>query len=285
MLGRILSSLFFITFFSSFSIYAIPFQLPSEAQIEQQLKAFADVYICPNNAISFKQSLEKKLPCPAGQYLLPMAHDNLKNGTWTNHDLQSITTGNFDLFQPKLEKLVNIGSKTAKVVVIEYTDPQCPYCISFLQKQFPTIKKDFIDTNKVQYKIHHTPLPFHQDAFLASEANLCANEQNKYMPYHYLLMADMNKQKRTDLLAYAKQLNLDESRFVSCLDTHKYKKRITTEQSILDMVMPISFPFFIIGHYAEDKFIATSVYGEAYFHTLDLHHFSQVINDELKISN
>ena len=268
----------------TFTVNAIPLRIPSEQQAQADLEAFANAYICPNNQVSLMQAATQRMSCPAGQNLLPMVYKNLKNGVWDREAVLAMATGDYKLFQPHIENLVNIGNKKSNVVVIEYTDPQCPYCINFLQKQFAPIKKQYIDTGKIQYKFHHTPLSFHKDAFLASEANYCAQDQGEYLAYHQLLMRDMHKQNKNYLIDYAKKLNLDEKRFTACLDEHKYALQVGKEKAILEQVMPISFPFFIIGQYEDGKFIAHSIYGAPYFYTVNTNKLTQLIDKELKSS-
>lgn len=49
-----------------------------------------------------------------------------------------------------------VGSPDAKVTVIEYLSPTCPHCKEFAVDFYPTIKADYVDTNKIQF----VPRPF-----------------------------------------------------------------------------------------------------------------------------
>jgi len=69
------------------------------------------------------------------------------------------------------------GNKKAKVVMIEYSDYQCPFCGRF----HPTLKqimKDF--PNQVAWVFRHYPLSFHPNAEPAANAAECASEQGKF---------------------------------------------------------------------------------------------------------
>lgn len=46
-----------------------------------------------------------------------------------------------------------MGDPKAKVTVLEYLSDTCSHCARFDKDAFPTIKKDYIDTGKVQYHI------------------------------------------------------------------------------------------------------------------------------------
>lgn len=43
-------------------------------------------------------------------------------------------------------------TKNGKILIVEYGDYKCPYCKKVEDNVMPTIKKDYIDTNKVEYQ-------------------------------------------------------------------------------------------------------------------------------------
>jgi protein-disulfide isomerase len=51
-----------------------------------------------------------------------------------------------------------LGSKGAKVVLIEYAAPVCPHCAYFNQAYFPALKARYIDTGKVLYVFRIYPV-------------------------------------------------------------------------------------------------------------------------------
>lgn len=74
------------------------------------------------------------------------------------------------------------GASNAKVALVEFSDFECPYCI----RAYPTVKqilKAYPDDVKFYYK--NLPLRnIHPNAQRASEAALCAGDQNKFWEYH-----------------------------------------------------------------------------------------------------
>jgi protein-disulfide isomerase len=74
------------------------------------------------------------------------------------------------------------GPKDAKVLIVEFSDFECPYC----QKAFTIIEQvmaTYKDDVKLSYK--QLPLPnLHPNAVRAAEASVCAQKQGKFWEYH-----------------------------------------------------------------------------------------------------
>ncbi len=114
------------------------------------------------------------------------------------------------------------GTKDAKVVLVEFSDFQCPYCGRFSRDTIPQVQADYVDTGKVKYVFADFPLEaIHPYAFKAAEAASCAGEQGEYWKMHDHLFANQTKLKPEDLSRYAEAIGLDKSKFQQCLDTQK----------------------------------------------------------------
>jgi protein-disulfide isomerase len=120
------------------------------------------------------------------------------------------------------------GPATAKITIVEYSDFQCPFC----SRVGPTLKQihDTYGAN-VRVAFKQNPLPFHQDAPLAAEASLAANEQGKFWEMHDKLFANQANLKREDLEKYAQELGLDMGKFKAALDSHKFKDQIEKDKA------------------------------------------------------
>lgn len=118
------------------------------------------------------------------------------------------------------------GDKTAKVLIVEYSDFQCPYC----GRAEPTINQ-ILETygEDVVFAYRHFPLSFHPNARPAALASECAAEQDKFWEYHKVLYANANALSKTDLLKYADDLDLDAADFKSCLESEKYAKKVDAD--------------------------------------------------------
>src|SRR6266581_4950742 len=122
------------------------------------------------------------------------------------------------------------GDPKAPVVIVEFSDFQCPYC----QAVAPTLKKLLLKyEGRVSLAYRDLPLrDIHPQAQLAAEASRCAVEQGKFWEYHDLLFENPNKLNREGLLEQARSLKLDEKQFDSCLTSGKYKAQVEQDRQL-----------------------------------------------------
>lgn len=124
------------------------------------------------------------------------------------------------------------GPSTAKAVIIEYSDFQCPACGAFYST-LKNIEKKYGDRIALVYR-NYPLTSLHQNAQLAAQAAEAANLQGKYWEMHDLLF---ERQKdwsavgdvATTFTDYAQELKLDTSKFSTDLKSAAVKDRITRD--------------------------------------------------------
>jgi protein-disulfide isomerase len=119
------------------------------------------------------------------------------------------------------------GNRRAPVMIVEFSDYQCPYC----RQSEATIKQVMEKYGeKVSLAYRDFPLTaIHSQAMMAAQATRCAVEQGKFWEYHDQLFAN-SKLERDDLIGYARNLKLDDKQFESCLASEKYKSDIEKDE-------------------------------------------------------
>ncbi len=138
-----------------------------------------------------------------------------------------------------------LGSPHAPVMIIEFSDFQCPYCRG-VEPTLRSVVKQF--DGKVSLAYRDLPLSqIHPHAELAAEASRCAEEQGKFWPYHDLLMSDPPRLDRNSLLADARTLHLDEKRFDSCLSSGKYAQAVQQDAETAQGLGANGTPTFFIN--------------------------------------
>jgi len=115
------------------------------------------------------------------------------------------------------------GNAKAPVMIVEFSDYQCPYC----HQVEPTVKEVLAKYgDKVVLSYRDFPLTaIHSQAMIAAEASRCAEEQGKFWEYHDQLFAG-SKLEKDALIEYARNLKLDEKQFDACVTSEKYKADI-----------------------------------------------------------
>ena len=148
------------------------------------------------------------------------------------------------------------GASTAKVVVQEFADFQCPYCkraedsIDKLVAAYP---------GRVRIVWRNLPLnQIHPDAQLAAEAALEAQAQKGqagFWKMHALLFANQGVDgalQREALDGYAKALGLDRKKWAAALDGHTHKDAIDADVKAADAAGVQGAPAFFINGYFLD---------------------------------
>ena len=110
-----------------------------------------------------------------------------------------------------------IGDPSAKVVVEEFSDLQCPACA-----QSQPFVKDILQRyeDKIFFKLKHFPLQsIHFNAYKAAQAAECANDQGVFFPYVDAAYQNQYNLNKAGLMNIAILLELDADRFEACLDS------------------------------------------------------------------
>ncbi|MFA5271579.1 MAG: DsbA family protein [Candidatus Omnitrophota bacterium] len=109
-----------------------------------------------------------------------------------------------------------MGNPAAPVLVVEFSDFECPFSKKFYQQTFPLIEKEYISTGKVKFAYRDFPLPMHILAKDAAIACRCAGKQNNYWQmFDKLSLA--RKLDPEEMQNYAKGLKLNMKVFNNCL--------------------------------------------------------------------
>jgi len=113
-----------------------------------------------------------------------------------------------------------MGRADAPVVMIEYSDFQCPYCAKFAATAWPTIKSQLIEPGKMQFAFRHLPIESHQQALPAAAAAECAADQgdpDRFWSMHDLLFGSQRSLAAETIRAHAQSLGLALPRFDACV--------------------------------------------------------------------
>ncbi|MEW6775943.1 MAG: thioredoxin domain-containing protein [Bdellovibrionota bacterium] len=133
-----------------------------------------------------------------------------------------------------LDKSPVRGKKGAKVVLVEFSDFQCPYCSRAQQLIAQRIYPEYKD--KVEFRFKQLPLSFHDWARPAANASLCvADKDGKKFWEAYNFLFDNQRQINSGnvdskIKEMAKKVGIDGREFDAC-----YKERRFDQQVQKDM--------------------------------------------------
>ncbi|PJE50494.1 MAG: hypothetical protein COV29_03745 [Candidatus Yanofskybacteria bacterium CG10_big_fil_rev_8_21_14_0_10_36_16] len=122
------------------------------------------------------------------------------------------------------------GDKKAKVVVVEYSDLECPFC----QRFHTTMQEALQDYgNDVAWVYRHFPLEsIHPRAFPQAVASECVAElggNDKFWQFIDVIFASDQKNSDQQLGQMAQNIGINRSKFDTCLKSGKYDKLINEQ--------------------------------------------------------
>jgi protein-disulfide isomerase len=115
------------------------------------------------------------------------------------------------------------GAPEASVVLVEFTDFQCPFCAQAAETM-RRLKQDY--AGKIRVVLRQFPLPFHPDARPAARAALAAHDQGRFWQYHDLLFANQSTLGSEALIGYAKQAGLSPDKFKAAAQGESTEERV-----------------------------------------------------------
>ncbi len=141
----------------------------------------------------------------------------------------------------------SLGPANAPIVVVEFSDFQCPFCKRFYDETYQQLMDAY--PGKIRFVYRHLPLTsIHPEAFPAAEASMCANEQSAFPKYHDKLFENQDKLGRELYMQIASDLNLDTVAFEDCLNAGKYKELVQQDSDFaLNLGVQSTPTFFING--------------------------------------
>ena len=151
----------------------------------------------------------------------------------------------------KLSEGNYLGPASAKVVVAEFGDYQCPAC----KRDYPILKNQILPsyTDRVQFVFLNYPLPIHKNAQAAAQAAEAAGLQGKFWQMHDLLYEKQSewenqKDPAKKFEDYAKEIGLDLGKFQQDYSSQKVTDIINNQAALGDAFnIPGTPTYFVNG--------------------------------------
>ena len=141
-----------------------------------------------------------------------------------------------------------LGPPEARVVLVEFSDYECPYCIRHFNQTMPKITANYIRTGKIRYAFRDWPVDqLHPQAIRAHEAAHCAGEQKRYWDMHPRMFGPSGSHTPDRLLAVAREVGLDMAAYEACVASGRATPEIRATSDMAQEFGATGTPAFFIG--------------------------------------
>jgi len=163
----------------------------------------------------------------------------------------------------------SVGKEDAPLVLVEYTDYQCPFCQRFHNDSYAQIKANYIDTGKVRYVSRDFPLSFHENAQRSAVAARCAGEQGKFWELRHVMIVNASQLQPDKILGYAQNASLDVPKFKTCFESDKYRAAIDKDVAEGQAAGVNGTPSFVLGRVENGKLEGVRLVGAMPYQQFD----------------
>lgn len=143
------------------------------------------------------------------------------------------------------------GRVDAPVVMVMWSEFQCPFCGRFARESEPTLVKQFVDTGVLRIEWRDFPY-LGADSQTAAIAGRAAAAQDKFWAFHDAVYATEHRVNKGDLDAahlrdYAVKARLDMTRYDADMQAKKGAAQVQTDQSQAEALGVTGTPAFLIN--------------------------------------
>ncbi len=122
-----------------------------------------------------------------------------------------------------------LGDPDAPVVVVEYADFACGACAQFVAETWPHIRREFVETGQVRWKVVPFELGF-RNSEEGARAGECGADQHMFWELHDALYEKRDawvdeRNPRDELSRLAELTGLDVDRFRDCYEDKTFQER------------------------------------------------------------
>ena len=153
------------------------------------------------------------------------------------------------------------GSLSEKIILLEFSDFQCPYC----EKAYETVK-EFMDKHgdEVTLVYKHFPLfTIHPQALPAAKASWAAQQQGKFWDYYDALFEQQDNLGEDFYIELAEDLDLDMEQFERDRNSRSSDLAIQKDMELAEKIGIQGIPLFIFNGQVFSGAIPLSTLEEA----------------------
>ena len=152
----------------------------------------------------------------------------------------------------RISESPSTGDPNAKLVIVEFTEFQCPYCA----RVAPTLDSIVrANPGKIRLVYKHFPLSFHKDAPAAAASAIAAGKQGKFWEYRWALAPNYSSLNDSTFVSIAEKVGLNIEQFKKEMVLDGEKLTIIDRDMKLGMDVGVQgTPNFYINGKRQDRF-------------------------------
>jgi len=152
----------------------------------------------------------------------------------------------------RIEESPSIGDPKAKIVIVEFSEFQCPYCARITPYLDSLLR---VNPDKVRLVYKNYPLPFHPNAPAAAAAAMAAQKQGKFWEYRWALAPSYSNLSDSTFIAVAEKVGLNIEQFKKDMVLDDEKKAIIQRDTKLGQEVGVTgTPNFYVNGKRQDMF-------------------------------
>jgi protein-disulfide isomerase len=146
------------------------------------------------------------------------------------------------------------GAADASVVLVEFSDFECPFCGQHFRTTYSQLVQKLVETGKLQYVFKNLPLQaIHPKASDAAEAAQCAANQQQFWQMHDRLFGNQQALARGDLRNHAASLGLNMPDYDACIARGDMAIRVRNDLAEATKLGLTGTPTFFLGRRIGDQ--------------------------------
>lgn len=138
-----------------------------------------------------------------------------------------------------------LGSSTAPVTIVEFSDFQCPHCATFHAEIFPALRSLYGD--QVRWVFVNRFFPQHEMAERAAMAGECAARQGRFWEFADPVFRDQENLSRGMLDDVAERIGLDMASYGACMDNAETASEVAADQAEGERLQVDGTPTFFVN--------------------------------------
>ncbi len=172
---------------------------------------------------------------------------------------QNINTPRSRMALVSIEDDVTLGVDHAPLVLIEFSDVNCPYCGRFHSETLPSLIQQYVDTEKMRFVYRDLVTVGGDYSFYSAYAAECVRDQMEtdkeyidFMIQFYNLRGIKNVAKLKDL---SLTTSVDQTILTSCIDQDWFYDEVNEDVNDARRLGFRSTPIFILGYQGADGLV------------------------------